>query len=105
MNTKLIVGTAVIALSCAATGARAQYKFTDFGTFFPGETLGWAYGINATGQVVGSSQLSDGAWGGFLYCNGAMVNLGPLSPMGINDGGQIVGAFETRRRRPRLPLQ
>jgi probable HAF family extracellular repeat protein len=62
-------------------------------------TLGgcYAYGINASGQVVGQSSNGHG----FLYSGGVMTDLNSLLPAGsgwqlvnanaINDSGQIVG--------------
>jgi probable HAF family extracellular repeat protein len=71
---------------------------TDLGTL-PGGTLTQAYALNNLGQVVGVGDTT-GSTGdhGFLWQNGAMIDLGiPAShsscdPKAINDLGQIVGS-------------
>jgi probable HAF family extracellular repeat protein len=57
----------------------------------------YPYGINNSGQVVGSAATASGAGHAFLYSGGAMTDLGTLPgdissyAAGINDGGQVVG--------------
>jgi probable HAF family extracellular repeat protein len=65
-------------------------------------TLGGSWsrgqGINAKGQVVGSSAtVGDGGEQAFLYSNGQMTSLGGVSSraMAINDAGQIVGQAQS----------
>jgi probable HAF family extracellular repeat protein len=74
----------------------AQYTVTDLGTL--GGSQSYAYGINASGQVVGYSYTASGGPYAFLYGNGTMTNLGTPGTSyscsyayGINDSGQIVG--------------
>ena len=73
----------------------------DLGTL-PGGTSSSAEGINASGQVVGSSDRGDGLVHAFLYSNGIMTDLGALPggatsyATGINDNGQIAGYSDTR---------
>jgi probable HAF family extracellular repeat protein len=55
----------------------------------------YAYGINDSGQIVGTSQLASGGSNSyaFLYSNSSMQNLNILgSANGINNSGQIVGS-------------
>jgi probable HAF family extracellular repeat protein len=64
------------------------YSVTDLGA-------GQAYGINASGQVVGQN----GAGQAFLYSNGTTTNLGTLGgaysfALNINASGQVVGWAE-----------
>ena len=68
----------------------------DLGTL--GGTTSDAYGINASGQVVGVSTTSNGYSHAFLYSGGSMTDLTPLEgfslssyALGINDSGQVVG--------------
>ncbi|MHB1038381.1 MAG: hypothetical protein ACYC35_28050 [Pirellulales bacterium] len=84
LNTAL---TVLVLLSVAGgnAGGAVQYTVTDLGG-------GEAYGINATGQVVG--QNADGH--GFFYSNGTMTDIGTFGrrysfALGINDSGQAVG--------------
>jgi probable HAF family extracellular repeat protein len=64
------------------------------GPFSP-SSLAW--GVNASGQVVGDSGSSSGQPHAFLYTGGAMTDLGTLGgnpysfAFGINASGQIVG--------------
>ncbi len=72
---------------------------TDLGTL--GGDVSDAYGINAAGFVVGSSDTVDDSVDAFLYSNGSMVDLNTLIDASqgwhlefataINDAGQIVG--------------
>jgi probable HAF family extracellular repeat protein len=67
----------------------------------PAGTYGQAYGINNSGQVVGS--YSDSMYTSthaFLYGGGKMTDLGSLGrnftvPRAVNDSGQVVGFAET----------
>lgn len=77
----------------------AHWTITDLGTLGgPGST---ATGINASGQVVGSSNIASGASYPFLFSQGTMSNLGALSggysgqAYGINAIGQITGYSST----------
>ena len=76
--------------------APISYRATALGT------LGGAYSrvgdINASGQVVGSSQTASGVEHGFLFTGGRMIDLG--APEGrqswastINDAGQVTGTY------------
>ncbi|MBD2168189.1 hypothetical protein H6G04_27785 [Calothrix membranacea FACHB-236] len=66
-------------------------QMIDLGTL-PGKTDSYAYGINNSGQIVGTSGKH-----AFLYSDGQMIDLGTLpgnsysSGWDINDSGQIVG--------------
>lgn len=53
------------------------YRLTDLGTL--GGSSSSAFGINDTGQVVGSSAIAgDAVQHAFLYSNGSMADLGTL---------------------------
>jgi len=71
---------------------------TDIGTLGGGFSA--AYGINALGQVVGTSTRTDGEGRAFLWSNGTMTDLGTLGgsysvAYGINNAGQVVGSSTT----------
>jgi probable HAF family extracellular repeat protein len=71
----------------------------DLGTL--GGTNSSALALNAAGQVVGTSDVSQAARHAFLYSNGSMIDLNSAissqvgltltTATGINDLGQIVG--------------
>ncbi len=86
---------------------------SDLGTLDGGvNSQSFAYGINASGQIVGQSSASGGAGNGayhaFSYSGGIMTDLNSLLPVGsgwnilelanaINDSGQIVGSGSINR--------
>ena len=65
-----------------------------------GDSASQAFGINDSGQVVGSATDISGNTQAFLYSDGTMQNLGTLVgdkysfACGINDSGQVVGYSE-----------
>ena len=72
----------------------------DLGTL-PGGTWSYAYGLNASGQVVGESRTSPASPfdpHAFLYSDGTMTDLGILPggrfshAYGVNSYGEVVGA-------------
>ena len=83
------------------SGASAQrYFITDLGTL--GGTESFAYALNDSGQVVGTSRISgDVSTHSFLYTDGKMTDLYPLNsqdiqtvgPTGINNAGQIASGI------------
>jgi probable HAF family extracellular repeat protein len=91
---------AALALALAApatTRADVSYTVTDLGTL--GGTYSGATGINASGQVVGSSYTASGQLHAFLYDSTGMHDLGTLGGAGsgangINASGQIVGSAQ-----------
>jgi probable HAF family extracellular repeat protein len=94
-----ILFTLGICLAGAAPAAAILYTCKDLGSL-GGNTE--AYGINATGNVVGSSQTSSGAYHAFLYSGGVMQDLGTLPAYNsssyasaINKSGQVGGAPQT----------
>jgi len=59
-----------------------------------------AYGINDSGQVVGSAFTSTSSQHAFLYSNGTMNDLGTLGgsssyAWSVNDSGQVAGVLST----------
>jgi probable HAF family extracellular repeat protein len=78
-----------------------MYTIKDLGTL--GGTYSSAYSINDSGQVVGRSKISNGAYHAFLHSGGQMQDLhsGPISGFvwsaanDINDSGQVVGEEDT----------
>jgi len=81
------------------TAAQQAFELTDLGTL--GGTTSTGVGINAAGQVVGSSTTAgDAATHAFLYKSGVMTDLGTLGgatseARAINDAGTIVGTAST----------
>jgi len=72
------------------------YLLTDIGTL--GGARSFAYGINDSGQVVGSSSIrGDALQHAFVYSNGKMTDLSPVNsqdlttvgPVAINNAGHI----------------
>jgi probable HAF family extracellular repeat protein len=101
MRRQIVAVVAVVALSSFAghsvLGA-SLYTVTDLGTL--GGSSSWAYGINASGQVVGAADTSSGYQHAFLYSGGMMMDLGTLggdssSAKAINDAGLVVGVSAT----------
>ncbi len=103
-----LIATGVGLLIWAAAASGQTYHLTDLGTLSGGTAWGsqsHAYGINATGQVVGKSESRTNSGlpltHAFLYSGGSLTDLGTLgdntSPgyrsvaYGINSGGQVVG--------------
>ena len=94
----MLSAACVIALACMQAAWAAT--ITDLGTL--GGTYSAAYGINASGQVVGwASTAGDAAFDAFLYTPGSgMTNLGTFGgpgseATGINASGQVVGWAST----------
>jgi probable HAF family extracellular repeat protein len=57
-----------------------------------------AYGINNSGEVVGTGYLTSSNFHAFLYSGGNMTDLGPpgayqASAVAINNSGQIIGGY------------
>jgi probable HAF family extracellular repeat protein len=96
-----VVGSAATPTSVGHAFLYTNGVMTDLGTL-PGFTYFCAArGINASGQVVGTSQASAGGQvHAFLYSNGGMTDLGTLGgpdsfAYGINDSRQVVGLTST----------
>ena len=65
-------------------------------SLFPSGTE--AYGINNSGEVVGTGYLSSSTFHAFLYSGGKMTDIGPsgafqATAYAINNSGQIVGTY------------
>ena len=87
-------------LSFVSFSANADYTFTALGTL--GGYLSYATGINASGQVIGSSQIttSDSSFHAALWNGSSATDLGSLGQNisyanGLNDSGQVVGEAPT----------
>ena len=85
---------AVLALAAAQAGAQS-YTFTDLGGL--AGTTSSGRGINAAGDLVGRSTISDGSASAALWKNGSTSDLGSLGAGGgiafaVNDAGQAVGS-------------
>jgi probable HAF family extracellular repeat protein len=95
------IGLALFTLLSPASAApvAAHWTVTDLGTL--GGNSSGAYGINASGQVTGSSYITGNAVEhGFLYSNGSMTDLGTLggtssAGYGINAAAQVTGSSFT----------
>lgn len=76
-----------------------SFASTDLGTLGGGYTT--ATDLNASAQVVGSSDLAGGERHAFLWSGGHMIDLGTLggtssAAFAINDRGQVVGQSNLR---------
>ena len=94
VNVCAVMGLAFLA-ACFRANAQ-QYTVTDLGTL--GGPTSYGTGINATGQVAGTSITAGGHWHAFVYANGTMEDLGTLGSSlpeswgyGINAIGQVAG--------------
>jgi len=87
----------------SAASAQTTYTVTDLGVL--GETIinedrfnfSAGFGINASGEVTGTSSTADNEQHAFLYIGGTMTDLGKLplatssAGLGVNDSGQVTG--------------
>jgi probable HAF family extracellular repeat protein len=99
----MIMKKAVGAIAAASfalfnSTAYASWSITDIGTL--GGSISQAFGINDSGQVVGSSTTSEGNSHAFVYSNGQIADIGTLggassTAYSINNSGQIVGSSLT----------
>lgn len=76
--------------------SNGSMKNINAASLFPAGTAAW--GVNNSGQVVGTGYLSGSNFHAFLYSGGKMVDLGPkgsyqASAVAINNAGQIVGSY------------
>lgn len=89
--------SAVVLVLCVCQSsvfAAPSYNVIEIGTL--GGSKSYAWDINDSGQVVGSSLTSSGQSHAFLYENGGMTDLGTLGGIGsiaeaINNSGQVAG--------------
>ena len=90
-----VIGFLVI--SFASTGYTKTYTFTAID--FRGARNTYLYGINNSGEIVGSYEDVNRNEHGFLYAGGNFTSIDVLGspgtyPGGINDSGEIVGYYE-----------
>src|ERR1035438_6176870 len=76
--------------------SNGSMKNINSASLFPSGTAAW--GVNNSGQAVGTGYLSSSSFHAFLYSGGKMVDLGPpgsyqASAAAINNSGQIVGSY------------
>jgi probable HAF family extracellular repeat protein len=86
------------AINMPNTMNAASFTITDLGTL--GGLDSFAFGINTSGQVVGSSTTASGDTHAFLWQDGRMLDLGTLGgsfseASAINAKGQVVGDATT----------
>lgn len=95
----------VIFMALSFTGlanAEVQYNIIDLGVL-PGGNASCAYGINNTGEVVGSSYTAGGVGHAFIWnSRDGMIDLGTLGgsqsvARSINNSGQVVGYAYTSK--------
>ncbi|MHC4698131.1 MAG: hypothetical protein ACYTFA_15465, partial [Planctomycetota bacterium] len=95
-----LLGSVACAVSILVTSqfaAGQDYTIRDLGTL--GGNYSDATGINAVGQVVGTSRTSDGAYRAFIWENGQRSELTPLpgysgcEARDVNDAGLVVGGL------------
>jgi probable HAF family extracellular repeat protein len=91
----ILTSLVALILSCCPGVLGDLYQVTDLGTL--GGTYSLAFGINSSGQVVGSATIAgDAVQYAFIYSNGQMTSLGALGgnygiATAINNIGQVVG--------------
>jgi len=95
----LLAAFLVLAIPICTTASPA-YKITNLQTL--GGTYARANAINDSGQIVGTSKRSNGAFSAFLYSNGGIQDLGGLGDYSgynhyseanaIHNLGQVVGS-------------
>jgi len=90
----IITISGLLAAVISANATASSYQIIDLGTF--GGTSSRAYAINASGQVAGVAETSDGNFRAFRYEGGTLKNLGTYDinrsrGLGINDNGVVVG--------------
>jgi probable HAF family extracellular repeat protein len=94
----VVVMTTVLATAGVAGTAQADirvpsgYRLVDLGTL--GGESSYASAINDRGHVVGSSQVSDGSWHGFLWRGGVLTDLGLFRPHGLNNNDDLIGTTD-----------
>jgi len=94
LSVRAVFITLSIVIPTGSATAATPYTVTDLGTLFGGQDQ--AYGINDSGQVVGTSGSR-----AVVYANGTVTDLGILPGgtssigLGINNSGQMAGYANT----------
>src|SRR5689334_15981413 len=89
-----IAATCFVLCGAPYEGHASEYTFTTFD--FPNSSFNRAFGINDTGQIVGSYSITEEQ--GYLYSRGSFSSIdvpgsGITNALGINNSGQIVGDY------------
>jgi probable HAF family extracellular repeat protein len=93
--TLLLVVLPLLAQGQVLRAASSKYTIQDLGTL--GGTYSEAFGINASGQIVGDTATASGSGHAFLYSGGTMFDLNlpgtSATARAINASGQIAGYY------------
>src|SRR4051812_674655 len=91
--TVICVAFVIMTSGCGGGGSGVtRYAISELSPF-PGDVAAEPIAINASGQIVGFSVSSPGAYRAVMWQNGVISDLGIAGiAAGINDAGTIVGS-------------